>query len=390
MTCHIDFLHGVKIPNDGSSILHLFYTDDDALFVGDWTSSNFANLARIKCFHAASGLKVNFHKSKVFDIGVSSNEVSSCARIIECEAASFPFKYLGVPVGAKMNLKQNCLPIIEKVQSKLSAWKAKHVSLGGRLTLVKSVIGSLPLFFFSLFMAPKFVIEHLEKIHRQGVFGPKDQGGFRVGSLESLNWALLYKWLWRFKRDSVFLWKQVTCGIHNKRKLIDGLAKKSTLGIWFIVVKVAHVVEEVGINVSSVFQIHVGFGNTALFLLDDWTGCGSLATRFLALFVLDKKKSCYIEERILNNRFVGAWNRIPSSYIEIEELRGLSGSTEEMVLSNESDIWKSKLSPNEIFPFMICVACIDRLPSAMTLVQRGPNGLEEAKFYNHSYESLTL
>lgn len=140
--------HGVKIPNDGPSVSHLFYAGD-MRFVGDWTSSKFANFAYIvKCFHAASGLKVNFRKSNVFGIGISSNEVSSCARIVGCEATSFPFKYLGILVGANMNLKRNWLLIIEKVQSKLSAWKAKHLSLGGRLTLVKSFLVSLPLFSF--------------------------------------------------------------------------------------------------------------------------------------------------------------------------------------------------------------------------------------------------
>lgn len=68
-------------------------------------SSNFANLTRIlKCFYVTSDLKVKFHKSKVFCIGVSKNEVSSCARILGCEEASFSFKYLGVSVGANMNL----------------------------------------------------------------------------------------------------------------------------------------------------------------------------------------------------------------------------------------------------------------------------------------------
>lgn len=51
-------------------ISHLFYADD-ALFVGEWKSSNFANLARILCcFHTTYGIKVKFHKSNVYGIGV--------------------------------------------------------------------------------------------------------------------------------------------------------------------------------------------------------------------------------------------------------------------------------------------------------------------------------
>ncbi|KAL4592668.1 hypothetical protein LXL04_005671 [Taraxacum kok-saghyz] len=89
--------HGVKLPNDGPSVSHLFYADD-AIFMGEWTNANFTNLARmLRCFHAASGLRVNFHKSKVFGIGVSSSEVDRCARTLGCDAASLPFTYLGVP-----------------------------------------------------------------------------------------------------------------------------------------------------------------------------------------------------------------------------------------------------------------------------------------------------
>lgn len=97
---------GVSIPNDGSKISHLLYADE-ALFVGEWLNSNFDNLARIlRCFAASSGLKVNFHKSQVYDIAVSEGEINGCTYILGCEAASFPFKYLGVSVGANMSLEK--------------------------------------------------------------------------------------------------------------------------------------------------------------------------------------------------------------------------------------------------------------------------------------------
>nr|KAJ0214953.1 hypothetical protein LSAT_V11C300147850 [Lactuca sativa] len=203
--CDNSLFHGAEMPNRGPTISHLFYADD-AMFIGDWTSSNFINLARIlRCFHASSGLKVNFHKSKVYGIGVSENEIASCARILGCEAASLPFKYLGVPVGANMSQKRSWQPVIDRVQNKLSLWKAKTLSFGGRLTLVKTVLGSLPLFYFSIFKAPISIIDNLEKLRRRFlwggskekqkinwvawkvVLGPKSSGGLGVGYLASLN-----------------------------------------------------------------------------------------------------------------------------------------------------------------------------------------------------------
>lgn len=164
---------------------------------------------------------------------MSDSEVVGYAWILGCKAASLPFKYLGVPVRANMGLKRNWQPIIERVQNRLSSWKAKNLSFGGRLTLVKSVLGSLPIYFFSFFKAPTSIIEHLERLRIRFLWGgseeknkvnwvvwkvvlvPKDMGGLEVGSLMSLNLALLIKWIWRYKTDSTCLWRQVICRIHN-------------------------------------------------------------------------------------------------------------------------------------------------------------------------------
>ena len=118
---------------------------------------------------------MNLHKSKVFGIGVTPNEILNCARILGCDSATLPFTYLGVPVGANMTLKKNWSPVLDKVNQKLSVWKAKTLSFGGRLTLVKSVLGSLPIFYFSLFKAPCSVIEMLERSRRRFLWGGSEE-----------------------------------------------------------------------------------------------------------------------------------------------------------------------------------------------------------------------
>jgi hypothetical protein len=51
----------------------------------------------------------------------------------------------------------------ERVQKKLSCWKAKHLSYGGRLILLNSVLSSLPMFMMSFFEIPKGVLEKLDQ-----------------------------------------------------------------------------------------------------------------------------------------------------------------------------------------------------------------------------------
>lgn len=55
--------------------------------------------------------------------------------------------------------------MIRKVTSKLSQWKTKNLSVGGRLSLLKSVLGANPTYFMSTFRAPKFVVNHLKSFH---------------------------------------------------------------------------------------------------------------------------------------------------------------------------------------------------------------------------------
>jgi hypothetical protein len=52
--------------------------------------------------------------------------------------------------------------IEERIEKKLSSWKEKYLSVGGRLVLINSVLTSLPMFMLSFFVVQKGVIEKIE------------------------------------------------------------------------------------------------------------------------------------------------------------------------------------------------------------------------------------
>ncbi|GJY46173.1 RNA-directed DNA polymerase, eukaryota, reverse transcriptase zinc-binding domain protein [Tanacetum coccineum] len=94
--------------------------------------------------------------------GVTHDEVTKGAQMIGCKATKIPFKYLGVMVGDKMNRIHTWDLIINKVVARLSKWKVKILSIGGRFTLTKSVLSTISLYYFLLFKVPKEVLKRLE------------------------------------------------------------------------------------------------------------------------------------------------------------------------------------------------------------------------------------
>jgi len=129
---------------------------------------NIQNIVTIKsilrCFRLASGLKVNLHKSSIGGIGVESGNMQRYVTILNCNIMGFLFKYLGVPIGGSYNRFAFWSGLLNKVRNKLSKWKGKIMSMAGRVTLIKSVISSMPLYLLSLFKVPKSVCRELIRI----------------------------------------------------------------------------------------------------------------------------------------------------------------------------------------------------------------------------------
>nr|GEV24693.1 hypothetical protein [Tanacetum cinerariifolium] len=129
-----------------------------------------SHFLRMMCFC----LKLNLHKSNLYGVGVDLTEVSNLALVTGCQAQCLPFSYLGLPVGSNMARINSWVPIIDKFKKRLPRWKSSLLSIGGRSTLITSVLGSL---------------EEALKIPwiawKSGI-APKSQGGMGIGSLTRL------------------------------------------------------------------------------------------------------------------------------------------------------------------------------------------------------------
>ena len=80
-------------------------------------------------------------------------------------------KYLGMLLGTPYKIASVWNPILERMEKKLSGWKRLYLSKKGRLTLVKSTLSSLPMYYLSLFVIPVAVADRLEQIQRNFLWG---------------------------------------------------------------------------------------------------------------------------------------------------------------------------------------------------------------------------
>ncbi|GJT91647.1 hypothetical protein Tco_1080492 [Tanacetum coccineum] len=112
---------------------------------------------------------------------------------------------------------------LQRFEKKLSTWKIKLLSIGGRSTLIKSVLGSLD--------------NNVKKMHWvkwDSVLSSKENGGLDIGSFEAFNKALLYKWKWRLYREPNALWVKIIKSVHGDYAgfITNRASDSNQRGVW--------------------------------------------------------------------------------------------------------------------------------------------------------------
>ena len=273
-------------------------------------------------FEAMLGLKINLTKSEIIPIGPVTN-VLELALELGCKIGSLPMSYLGLPLGAKHKDLGVWDLIEERYRKRLAAWKTQYISKGGRITLIRSTLSNLPIYYLSLFRMPQKVCARLERIQRQFLWGggwsdlekkiplvswatvcsDKSKGGIGLKSFSKLNMALLSKWSWRFANDRNALWRKTICckfgesiGGWHTRDLRGGYGTS----LWKEIRK-----EWLGFFQNAVFAL--GDGRRINFWNDVWCGVEALSNSFPSLFIFATNKEAKVADIWDRSEGVGCW-----------------------------------------------------------------------------------
>ncbi|XP_071687371.1 uncharacterized protein [Rutidosis leptorrhynchoides] len=348
----LGFYMGVSVGKDAVHLSHLQIADD-VLFFGDWSRGNIANLMDIiSWFGMASELRINWSKSNFFSLGIPQSAISDVAHAYNCSAGTLPFVYLGLPVGRNMNKISSWDVIINKFMGKLIPWKAKLLSIGGRLTLIKSVLTNIPLYFMSLFRAPTNVINKLEAIRS-------------IGSLKVKNLNLLAKWWWHLKREKDVLWAKIIKSIYGSNGGLSDNSIACSSSIWNSVVKSGSVIDKAGVPFTTSIICKLENGQNTMFWHDVWIpdSLQPLKDLFPRLYALDSDRGVSVANRTVNatDGLKGNWNwrnnirgRTHDELANLDDILALCSST-----STNDDCWSWRLSSKGIFKVHILSALID-------------------------------
>eukprot|EP00253_Pinus_taeda_P018328 PITA_18328 len=126
------------------------------------------------------------------------------------------FKYLGLPIFNKRESSKESSPQLDKFKAKIQAWGSSSLNVAGKAVLIKAVLSSLPIFKFSVLLAPVGIIKKMEELIRQFfwkggkqndkrfcliiweiVTNPIFEGGLNFKDLRAQNLAMGAKLIWK-------------------------------------------------------------------------------------------------------------------------------------------------------------------------------------------------
>jgi ribonuclease HI len=277
----------------GMRITHLLFVDDVLIFcngrVGDAETLDDI----LSLFRLATWMIINDQKSTITTSEMDGEEMAVYQIFFPftLQDISEGIKYLGFQLKPNSYRKEDWKWLITKLEKRLNGWSFRWLSRAGRLTLTKSILEAIPVYWMSLAWIPKGVLEKIRRICARFIWSgtgdkytqpwekweniamPKALGGWGLKNIFLFSKALAAKSCWRLISVSS-LWSLVVSQKYISPASIEDWIrnpnKSATNGsiIWKAMISSFSVVgDSLAWRVGKGNHLHIG--------VDPWPGCGN-------------------------------------------------------------------------------------------------------------------
>jgi hypothetical protein len=264
----------------------------------------------MQTFSQSTGLKVNHAKSCLLPINISDEKAAIMAEVFGYQVGTYPFTYLGLPMGTTKPRVEDFSPLVSKVERRIYA-TVSWLSMAGRATLVDSAVSTIPIY---TLCSVKMHITNINSINRARKHGlwrgsniagkgkplvawdkvttPKDKGGLDLKNLRIMNDALLIKHLHKFYNKEDVPWVQLIWNTHY----LDGQIPHASAvkgSFWFKdIMKYCD-------HFRGIASATIGVGDTVLLCGDVWNG-HHLMSELPRIFSFARNKNISVTEYCSN------------------------------------------------------------------------------------------
>lgn len=240
-------IEGVRVARTTPVLTSIMYVDD-LIIMGKAEPDEVTEYQRILSeFAQQSGLMVNPEKSSIwFSWRCEEQCKHDIVAQLGVKEAGDREKYLGFLIS--QNQPRHDLTsdlILDKIRSRITGWKMHLLSHAGCLTLIKSVLTSVPVYYMSTTLLPTRIINRVNALTRNFFWGkvegqkymcliawnkmcrPTKEGGLGIRDMRCFNETLLLKIVWQFASQADKLWVQVMRSKYYPRGGMWGVKNKN-------------------------------------------------------------------------------------------------------------------------------------------------------------------
>ncbi|KAL0288419.1 UNVERIFIED_CONTAM: hypothetical protein Sangu_2659800 [Sesamum angustifolium] len=267
-------------------VTHLAYADDIIIFTRCEEQSLNKLMQFLDLYENQSGQEIN-HSKSFFTPGKKANLITHRIKSITgFNLKCLPITCLGAPLHKGHKKKILFEPLIDKIRNKISGWEHRHLSQGGRLQLIKSVLSSMPIYLLQVLSPPAGTLQKIEQLFAKVFWGsttdhkkihwtkwayiyyPCEERGLRIRNIRDTVIAFSHKLWWRLRQNNT-LWASFTISKYCKKSTpAFAKAKQKDSNIWRRICSIKSVSQE-----NTFWSL--GAGNVS-FWYDCWLPTGTL------------------------------------------------------------------------------------------------------------------